>query len=721
MTTNSYFNDAPILTPDDDHFGIDRFAQTLAKSLRDIKSPVGTTIAINGQWGSGKSSAVNLIRHHLKEDVERKQIELIDFKCWWFRGEEALTLAFLQSLNATLTKNLSSKANELIPRIGKTLLQAGPIVGPAINLATGGVWGTFASGSMNFIKRYFPEGENIEKLFENLSNALEEQDKRYLVLIDDIDRLTPDEALIIFRLVKSVGRLPNVIYLLVFDRILAEKAVKEKYPSEGPHFLEKIIQASFDLPLPARDDLNIATLSQIEGVCGSLNNETGQLVRFMNLFYDAVSPYINTPRDLTRLSNAMTVSWPAVANEVDLGDYLALETMRLFEADVYNSVRISKDRLCGVRPEYGRNEDTEQEMNKLLINVSDERRQRVKTILTRLFPRLENMGYGIDFIETWERQRRACTTKHFDTYFRMSVGNETLSKMEIETFIDQSGDKEFVKQAFLEALKTVRKNGKSKVPLLLDELIIHASAIEKSKFLALISAIFEISDDINRKEDRERGFSFGDNQLRILWLMRRLTLDKCTLEERGQIIIQACQDAQLGWLVYFTRVALWEYFPREGKEPELPERCLVARQHIQTLKEHALKAITNAAAVGDLISHPELPSILFRWRDFTDGDETSVKKWTNSQLAIDDAVAMLANAFTGESWTHGGGMFGVGDRVATRIIRASVDGLESIVDVEKFRYRLEELEKRDDLDNELKEKVSTFLEGWRRRDAGYDG
>ena len=66
-----------------------------------------------------------------------------------------------------------------------------------------------------------------------------------VVIIDDIDRLTPDEALLVFRLVKSVGRLPNVMYLIAFDRELAEKAVKERYPSEGPHFLEKIIQAYF--------------------------------------------------------------------------------------------------------------------------------------------------------------------------------------------------------------------------------------------------------------------------------------------------------------------------------------------------------------------------------------------------------------------------------------------------------------------------------------------
>jgi predicted KAP-like P-loop ATPase len=49
-------------TPTDDRFGIDRFALALAKSIKDIESPIGTKIAINGPWGSGKSSAVNLIR-----------------------------------------------------------------------------------------------------------------------------------------------------------------------------------------------------------------------------------------------------------------------------------------------------------------------------------------------------------------------------------------------------------------------------------------------------------------------------------------------------------------------------------------------------------------------------------------------------------------------------------------------------------------------------------
>ncbi|MHA1165071.1 MAG: KAP family P-loop NTPase fold protein, partial [Alphaproteobacteria bacterium] len=455
MGKPNYFNDSPISSPKEDQFGISPFAQALAKSFRKIKAPIGVTIALNGPWGSGKSSAVNLVRHYLKPDQKKDSIEIIEFKCWWFRGEEALTLAFLQELHAALPK-------DLVPKIGKSLLQARPIIGPAVNLATGGVLGAFATGSADFAKRFFSDAESIESLFQKLSTALAAQDKRFLVIIDDIDRLTPDEALLIFQLIKSVGRLPNIMYLVVFDRELAEKAVQKKYPTEGPHFLEKIIQASFELPLPSKDDLNSAILSQVQNICGDLPNEK-QLLRFMNVFYDAISPHLETPRDVARIANAISVSWPPVAGEVNIADFVALEVMRLFEPKLYNSIRRSSEKLCGVRQDYGDQEDPEIEIKKFLKRAPRRRRDIAQNSLTRLFPRLRNMSYGTGFLEEWEADRRVCIDKHFNTYFKMALGDETLSIKEIENFIQNCGKKSFVKRGFRDALKSIRKNRKSQV------------------------------------------------------------------------------------------------------------------------------------------------------------------------------------------------------------------------------------------------------------------
>lgn len=114
---SQFFNDSPIERPEDDRYGISAFANAMATSLLGIANPVGSTIAITGPWGSGKSSAVNLIRDEL---LKRKddQLSVFDFKCWWYRGEEAIALAFLQELNSALKTSLGDKVKGLVPEIG---------------------------------------------------------------------------------------------------------------------------------------------------------------------------------------------------------------------------------------------------------------------------------------------------------------------------------------------------------------------------------------------------------------------------------------------------------------------------------------------------------------------------------------------------------------------------------------------------------------------------
>jgi predicted KAP-like P-loop ATPase len=393
--------------------------------------------------------------------------------------------------------------------------------------------------------------------------------------------------------------------------------------------------------------------------------------------------------------------------------------MRLFEPLLYNAIRTNKERVCGIRSRYDQQEDPNQEIEKFLKIVSEKRRSHARDALIRLFPRFENVGYSHSFIESWEAQRRVCTDKHFDTYFRMGVGDETLPVEEIEDFIKHAGEIEYVKDAFRQALCSIRKNGKSKVPLLFDEINVHASKIDKANFQPLISAIFQIADDIHRDDDRERGgFSIGDNHLRIHWLIRKLNFDRCNIEERSAIFLEACKNAQVGWLVDFTSSAIDDHFPREGKQPETSEKFLIGKKHISALKAHALKIIRSAADTGELTFHPQLPFILFRWREFCEDDGFEVKKWTGNQLKIDESVSLFARAFTGESWSQGMGMFGMGDRVAMRNVRASVNGLEQLLDVDQFRQRLEEIEKKEPLNQELKENVLIFLETWRNQEKG---
>jgi len=85
-------NDTPIATPEDDHFGIDPFAQALARAISAMPAPEGVVIGVNGPWGSGKSSALNLILYHLEPLIKEKKLKVVRFSPWWLSSTAAGTV-----------------------------------------------------------------------------------------------------------------------------------------------------------------------------------------------------------------------------------------------------------------------------------------------------------------------------------------------------------------------------------------------------------------------------------------------------------------------------------------------------------------------------------------------------------------------------------------------------------------------------------------------------
>ena len=317
----SEFNDKPIKSPREDKFGFKSLAKAIADSISKMKSPEGTVIAINGPWGSGKSSLINLVRHHLSKSRKKDHLKIVDFKCWWFRGQEALTIAFFQELCSAMESS-GEAARKAVSKIGAQLLRAAsPLAGAILNVAGGPSAGEIVSKLMNSIGGFIEQDETVEKLHKKLSDALcEEPRRRYLIIIDDIDRLSPDEAMLIFRLVKSVGGLPNVMYLLAYDRQVAEKIITQHYRSEeGTHYLEKIVQASFDLPVPSRAMLEKEFFTRLDDVIEEREFGDGDYLR--NLFAEMIAPEIKTPRDLIRILNSLKVTWPAVKGKSMLQNF----------------------------------------------------------------------------------------------------------------------------------------------------------------------------------------------------------------------------------------------------------------------------------------------------------------------------------------------------------------------------------------------------------------
>jgi predicted KAP-like P-loop ATPase len=710
-------NDAPIEKPAEDLFGLDPFARAIASSIASTSAPSGLVLAINGSWGSGKSSAINLIRHHLAPLVERDELVPVSFNPWWFAGEDALTLAFFQELSIALGPSLPKQIKKSLSSVGRGVSAIGPLLAAAANLKLPGFGGVIG-GATGLIGRWTNATRTVESEHEAVAKALAVQTKKFLVIIDDIDRLNPDDALTMFRLVKSVGRLPNVIYLLAFDRALAERAASQKFPSEGASYLEKIVQSAFDVPPPLVDVLRNQLLSAAVEIMGEPGERLA--VRFMNVFFDVVAPILKTPRDVVRLVNALRTTWPSVALEVDRADFLAIAALRLYQPVLYRGIRDNPDELCGAQGERaGRDERIKQRYDQML-NIDkfpEGEREPWRRALRRIFPRLDavwsNTWYSDD--GEWQRERRVCSRQHFLTYFAYAISDDVLSTQEIEEFIAKANDEVFVREWIEKNLKRTRRNGSTRIVLLLEELTLRASSIEAASVTPLVAVLFALADEIDVPEDKQRGFAFGDNPLRLHWLLNRLVHDRFDPADRDAIYRKAMATAALAWGCDFA-ARCYRYFEPSRKEKEY-DMPIVSREAAVDFRKLAVEKLRDAAQNGELPMHRRFLGLLFDWSRFSEDGAAEVRRWTDQQLSERAFLIRMAEAMTSVGWVQGLGYDGMGDRVAQKSVHVSTEIYDKILDVEAFETRIREILASSTVDERERDILATYLNAPRRKEA----
>ena len=708
----SEFDDKPIESPEEDKFGFKVLAKTIADSISKMTAPEGTVIAVNGPWGSGKSSLINLIKKHLSDQTKTGDLKIVDFKCWWFRGQEALTIAFFRELYSAMESS-EAETKKAISELGAQLLvKTSPLIGAMTNLAVPGA-GSTVSGLTEFVASLIAQDKTVEKLHEEICDKLHKGSKRYLIIIDDIDRLSPDEAMLIFQLVKSVGGLPNVMYLLAYDRQLAEKIVRKRYPSEGPHYLEKIVQASFELPEPSRVSLEKEFLRRLDNVIEE--RDFGDGVYFRNLFDEIIAPEIKTPRDLLRILNPLKVTWPVVKGEVDPAEFLSLETLRIQRPKLYATLRSHKILLTGSVQDISfparkrlEEERSFEQCNKIFLESEPpSEHKRLRDGLTRLFPELTGAWTDVNHIESHpdrDRQHRVCSPRHFETYFRFSLSEHQISMCEIKTLIENADDFDYIRHSFLDAAEISLTNGFTRATLLLQELAIRTDHIPENLIGDLLKAIYSTADRLIERE----GINMLDGTMpQLIQFTRKLTLERLPLETRSEVLRKACEQAALGYLACIATSAYGHYFPTENNSPKRAEECLTTKNHALELKDLAVKRIREAKANSSLIDCPVLDRVLFLWIRV---DEEEVRSWISGVIDNNTAVARLAKAFIGLVQED---LF---QDPATLTATALRGKLGHVVDLDEFSSHADRAIREGNLEAKDHEALRIFLSAWRRQE-----
>ena len=385
-------SDKPLAKPKDDRLAYSPFAERLAESLLAMAPADGFVVALYGAWGSGKTTIVNFIVHYLENGPEGDQPIIVHFNPWWFSGRENLIRAFFDQLQAALTGRLKSGWDQTRENLAQFagLVSEAPI--------------PYASTGKIFKRFIAPKQPDTNALKQSIAEKLQKQGKHIVIVIDEIDRLTPEEIRQLFRVIKAVADFPNVLYLLAFDREMVVKALTEKQDLPGDQYLEKIVQVPIDLPLPDRTALQAMLFERLDTIFRDTPEELLVQNYWREVYLGGIDPFITTPRDVVRLVNAfrITYSHPDVSGEVNAVDFIGLETLRVFHPAVYDRVRRNREQFEGSDESLGETDIANLQrfhegwLGELKLTGATS--EQIKRLLALLYPKLQTIWRNTDGI-----------------------------------------------------------------------------------------------------------------------------------------------------------------------------------------------------------------------------------------------------------------------------------------------------------------------------------
>ena len=109
--------EGPVLKAENDCYGYTAIAEGLARSISALDENVSTVIGIEGQWGSGKTSLLNLLTEQLKSQVPANT-QIVVFSPWINSPDESPVNALMMTIAARLAKldkSAMAQAGQAVP------------------------------------------------------------------------------------------------------------------------------------------------------------------------------------------------------------------------------------------------------------------------------------------------------------------------------------------------------------------------------------------------------------------------------------------------------------------------------------------------------------------------------------------------------------------------------------------------------------------------------
>ena len=628
------------------------------------------------------------------EDSENEPL-IVTFSPWNYSDKDNLTRLFFHRLITRIEgQDNQSEKKELGKKLKKYVnILDGLALVPVFGNALAAVLKGFARDWVNKLL----EVPDLDKAKEDLETILKESNQKIIVMIDDIDRLTNSQIRDIFHLVKQVGNLPNIVYILSMDREIVCRALKEIHNIDGYEYLEKIIQIPFEIPQISKIKVHEYLFNQLDKIINDTSNDTIIDDNYWGkVFVNCVSPYIDNLRAINRLTNIFKFKYQALYQEVSVEDMIGITTLEVLEPKLYKWIYNNKDILCNsIGYNISRNTGTYVEYRERFYNefkgINIDPDKSIRCVST-MFPAFaKEIGEYQDVYQSnadGKKKMRICDDEKFEIYFRHDLDSVEVSRSIIKDCLFIFNEKELGT-----ILEKVNREGK--IVYFLEEVQSLTDDIPYERISLIVSVIF--SSQWNFKGEISAGIFTRTAYEMAIDLVEILLYRIKIEEERFELLesmLKEMDKNRVGAIaIILYRIKLFY----ERNSEEVNTKAIISLEHLQELENMYMLNIRRVIET-ETISDIECFNVVFHlWEKLN--EEAAIEYFNQvveNNISMLKLICTLATRWAG---TSGRGW------------RLEVNEYEKYISKEKIYNGIKKLNKNDLLEftDVEKLKLASFI------------
>lgn len=239
--------------------GREKYAGILTDIVMNYRD--GFVLAINSEWGTGKTTFVKM----WQQQLQNEKFRTLYFNAWESDFEENPLIAFIAEFRNLVGENINEKYKYVVknagvflknigPAIIKAAVESNPFTKGAADIAEN-IAKAAAEVMETELKEYKKKKDGISNFKKALKDFVDSVDegKPIVFIVDELDRCRPNYAVLLLEQIKHLYSVPNIVFVLAIDKEQLGHAVRGVYGSEqlnADEYLRRFIDLEYSIPRP---------------------------------------------------------------------------------------------------------------------------------------------------------------------------------------------------------------------------------------------------------------------------------------------------------------------------------------------------------------------------------------------------------------------------------------------------------------------------------------